>query len=675
MAGLPNAPSGHDVAGLYTQLLLKPLIDELGPEPVEEIIRRAGDPRSLEALCDGATWSSFDQFQSLLLEVKQSLETLSRPGVISLGSLLASNTELIETAQTYGSPRDLFVHGGADNPLLPIRRYETTEIGSNEWTIRESFADGFEPYREFCEFAGGLLAVIPMVFGLPPAAVIEEECQCRGDATCLFRVSWQSDDDASRIEFLEMRNRLLEVRLEQLHGMIEDLATNERYEDVLQRIVSSSFRAVGAGGALLTVEGITGGAPRLYSLGFSDPEAADLAEQLLHGEAERPDVFVVDVASARRRFGVLAVDGQGGVFAQHSQDTLRSYARLAAAALDSADALETARHEANTAQVLLDLSRSLAAVEDTDEMVSRVVKAVPEIVDCDRAALFLTDPSPKSPGRCELRLAASSGYPEDAIASLASLSPDTPHRRYLFSQQGIASGALDETGAAASIAAPLRTPERIIGFILAEVSHGPERLAVTTHLGDRLVGLAAQAAIAISNARLLDQIRFQAVHDGLTGLPNRSLMLEQTEEMLTRARSGSATLAALFIDLDGFKDVNDTFGHGVGDRLLRAVTTRLTRVMRAGDILGRIGGDEFLVLVGGSEDDPGPELIADRLLSVLRDPFVIEGAAHPLTITASIGIAAGHRDSVDELICDADMALYRAKGAGKDRFARFESVG
>ena len=212
-----------------------------------------------------------------------------------------------------------------------------------------------------------------------------------------------------------------------------------------------------------------------------------------------------------------------------------------------------------------------------------------------------------------------------------------------------------------------------IGFIVASVTSEPERLTINTRLADRLKGLAAQASIAINNARLVDQIRYQALHDPLTGLPNRSLILDRTEQMLARARRSIDPVAALFIDLDGFKDVNDTLGHGSGDQLLRAVAERLSVTMRASDSIGRLGGDEFVVLVDGTTMDSGPELVADRLLEVLRSPFELEGASGgAVTLTASIGIAVGTRSTAAELLRDADIALYEAKAFGKNCFVVFQ---
>jgi diguanylate cyclase (GGDEF)-like protein len=142
--------------------------------------------------------------------------------------------------------------------------------------------------------------------------------------------------------------------------------------------------------------------------------------------------------------------------------------------------------------------------------------------------------------------------------------------------------------------------------------------------------------------------------------------------MLARARRAHVPVAALFIDLDGFKEVNDTLGHGFGDQLLQAVSTRLALTMRESDSIGRLGGDEFVVLVDGTTMDAGPELVAERLLTVLREPFAIEGLPNgPLTLTASIGIASGIRPSPTELLRDADIALYQAKAAGRDCFVVF----
>jgi len=170
-----------------------------------------------------------------------------------------------------------------------------------------------------------------------------------------------------------------------------------------------------------------------------------------------------------------------------------------------------------------------------------------------------------------------------------------------------------------------------------------------------------------------EELAFLATHDPLTGLPNRTLILDRVEQMLARSSRSQAPVAALFIDVDNFKTINDTLGHGIGDELLRAVAARLESVVRQVDALGRLGGDEFVVIAEELALAAGPELVAERLLDALKHPFRlgVDGELR-VTVTASVGIAAGFRASADELLRDADIAMYRAKWDGKNRYAVFE---
>jgi diguanylate cyclase (GGDEF)-like protein len=171
-----------------------------------------------------------------------------------------------------------------------------------------------------------------------------------------------------------------------------------------------------------------------------------------------------------------------------------------------------------------------------------------------------------------------------------------------------------------------------------------------------------------------DELSFLATHDPLTGLPNRTLILDRVEQMLARSARSKAPVAALFVDLDNFKAINDTLGHSTGDELLRAVTARLGGVVRGADALGRLGGDEFVVISEELSLSVGPELIAERLLDALKHPFNLGVDKQTrVTVTASIGIAAGDRISAEELLRDADIAMYRAKRDGKNRYAVFET--
>ena len=176
---------------------------------------------------------------------------------------------------------------------------------------------------------------------------------------------------------------------------------------------------------------------------------------------------------------------------------------------------------------------------------------------------------------------------------------------------------------------------------------------------------------------LEDQLRHQALHDPLTGLPNRVLFVDRLAHALVRRGPKDTGLAVLFVDLDDFKEINDTLGHAVGDELLRLVGARLSAVLRPADTAGRLGGDEFAFLLEEVRTDD-LEHIADRILRALAEPFDLNGRS--ATLSASIGIATRDRLAVgsasaevaDELLRDADTAMYAAKSLGKGRVRVFD---
>jgi diguanylate cyclase (GGDEF)-like protein len=187
-----------------------------------------------------------------------------------------------------------------------------------------------------------------------------------------------------------------------------------------------------------------------------------------------------------------------------------------------------------------------------------------------------------------------------------------------------------------------------------------------------VLGTGRQRARRLAGERS-GQLHHQALHDALTGLPNRVLITDRIEQLLARNRRHGTVGAAFYIDIDDFKNVNDTLGHQAGDRLLTAVATRFEDTLRDADTIGRMGGDEFVVLIDGVALQVAPELVAQRLLDVMRQPFELPGVAMPLAVSISIGIAIGDRPGPDEMLRDADVALYQAKAAGKSRYAVFRA--
>jgi diguanylate cyclase (GGDEF)-like protein len=187
-----------------------------------------------------------------------------------------------------------------------------------------------------------------------------------------------------------------------------------------------------------------------------------------------------------------------------------------------------------------------------------------------------------------------------------------------------------------------------------------------------VLGTGRRRALALVREKTRE-LSHQALHDVLTGLPNRALVLDRAEQLLARvARQPGTAAGALFIDVDGFKRVNDNLGHAAGDRLLKVTGERLQAAVRDQDTVGRLGGDEFVVLVESSLGHPTLEILADRLTDAVREPIEIDEARGSVSVTASIGVAIGRYGSPDDLLRDADLALYSAKAAGRDRYALFD---
>ena len=196
-----------------------------------------------------------------------------------------------------------------------------------------------------------------------------------------------------------------------------------------------------------------------------------------------------------------------------------------------------------------------------------------------------------------------------------------------------------------------------------------------THVTDlranrRIRGVVLNARDITERVRLEEQLTRQAFYDALTSLPNRALFRDRLQQSLARSGRSNNTLAVLLVDLDGFKQVNDSLGHDAGDQLLQAVAERFTETSRPSDTLARLGGDEFALLLDGAHETHAVG-VAKRLLLALEEPIWIAG--RELVIGASIGIAlhAGGAGEGEELVRHADVAMYAAKEAGRGRYELF----
>jgi diguanylate cyclase (GGDEF)-like protein/PAS domain S-box-containing protein len=224
---------------------------------------------------------------------------------------------------------------------------------------------------------------------------------------------------------------------------------------------------------------------------------------------------------------------------------------------------------------------------------------------------------------------------------------------------------------------------RTLEFILGERSGTPEEITLrradgtwldtetlrTNLLHDESVrGIVLTSRDITERKAFLNQLEYHAFYDSLTGLANRALFRDRVNHALSQARRSSNSIAALFMDVDDFKIVNDTHGHAMGDALLTAIAGRLRSCLRTGDTISRLGGDEFAILLEESTD-VAPVEVAERIMRALEEPFRIDG--HELHVRASIGVAYANGQegeaATEELLRNADVAMYVAKNQGKGR--------
>jgi diguanylate cyclase (GGDEF)-like protein len=214
----------------------------------------------------------------------------------------------------------------------------------------------------------------------------------------------------------------------------------------------------------------------------------------------------------------------------------------------------------------------------------------------------------------------------------------------------------------------------------------PVLLITESVLGERIqaspIALGSIAAFVLVLFRLADvmhhqqaaeaQVRHQAFHDALTGLANRSLFYDRLEHAIDLSRRELRGLAVLLIDLDRFKPINDSLGHAAGDELLVAVAHRIRGCLRANDTAARLGGDEFVVLAEGVATADGAGEVAERVMGALAEPFVLAGAKVPVGASIGVAFAPVGAGSADELLNNADAAMYSAKRAAAGTYRVFE---
>ena len=324
---------------------------------------------------------------------------------------------------------------------------------------------------------------------------------------------------------------------------------------------------------------------------------------------------------------------------------------------------------------LVEMDRSILEASEEQGVVERVVRHLPGVYPCDAVAVI---PIPEgSPGPEDEATAWCSRPGTDEVRRTAvrlpppGVEPAGDDVR-LVSLDDAASPWLEPlraVGMRCAVVLPMIVQGREIGRValghrepIAEI---PEDVVFAERVAD-------QAAIAVRSIRLNEQNRALAYYDPLTRLPNRLLFHERVEQALRRAQRKGAALALCLLDLDGFKRVNDTWGHDAGDRLLEAFAQRILPLVRAGT-LARLGGDEFTLLLPDVAHAEDAARVAERIIEALRAPFAL--GAQEVLVTASIGIAVhpGDGASLGALLKHADVAMYHAKDVGRNNYQFFSA--
>ncbi len=216
----------------------------------------------------------------------------------------------------------------------------------------------------------------------------------------------------------------------------------------------------------------------------------------------------------------------------------------------------------------------------------------------------------------------------------------------------------------------VRMNGRVYKVVLAHAANG-DRVLLQTDISEFLSQQRELKRYAERLEHSNQEFSYQAFHDELTGLGNRRYLNMKLEELTDARESNGGEIATLHVDLDRFKQVNDTMGHAAGDHVLEVVSERLRRVLRNTDIVARTGGDEFVILLACNIDSDDPEKVGARLIEEMAKPVTFEG--RPCDFGASVGIARTPLIETDELLTSSDIALYKAKSAGRGRVGIFDS--
>ena len=678
-----------------TTPLIRLVRREWGEQAVAELLREAGSKREAGYLEDANNWISLEESNAMLAAgVRMTGEELFARRVGEEAVRQQTGSQVATLLRSLGSVEaDLQAVAQTVGRFSTVIEMQALEVEPGRAVLRAAARPGFRRSRLDCDVTKGLLAGNPILFGLPLAHVEESECQARGDGQCVYTVTWDAEqaaaaaDPQQRVTALESQLKSVSERLHSVYAVAGDLVSTEDVETVLRRIVERAADAVRVPSHILAVRPDPSAALQVYSHGMSKDAAAELARKTLAGEESGGDsTLAVEVASSRRAYGLLIARFPGKIdFFPQERELLGLYAKHAAGVLDIALALQESAQRHAQVSSLLALSHAMAMAGTSQDVAERLAVAVPEVVDCDRIAVWLWDETDeqlapvahwnRDPGR---------GFElTDVRVSLH----DTPNLERMiaapepyFFVEGTDDAFVARLMAAIEVCVltvvPIVARDVFLGILTVSVAERPERLSPDSDLLERLTGVAALAAPAIQNGQLVDQLRHKASHDGLTGLLNRVGFRERIERVLEGARSEDGHAGLLFVDLNEFKRVNDLYGHEAGDELIRQAAVRLRGACRSEDAVARLGGDEFAVILADVNRGDQIRAAEARVRAAFAERFVVDGIELPVGASVGGGMWPQDGRSVSDLVRHADAAMYLDKARSRrERDARTPQPG
>ncbi|HVM07384.1 MAG TPA: EAL domain-containing protein [Acidimicrobiales bacterium] len=672
-ADVTDAVGHRDVAGNVVSSLMKYVRRAAGDEGAERTIALAGLPLRAKDLVDEARWYSREEVVRLADAASQVT------GDCDVGR--RAGEELMRTTQASGVVSFLVAAGSPADALESAIRFGTkmaegrplafSKVSDDEVVVTGRYV-GLGPHPFFCGFGPGFWSQVPALFGAA-GTVVETECCRRGDPACVYRIRWIGAVETPEAEILEEQQsaEALIGAFERLQRTATELAQADSLDDVLDRIVAAADRALVAPRFVAAVR-VDDGRIVAAGRGLRPLEALECAQALFADPTDTTfgSAVIAPLVAKHGEYGLLAAllpeDARPGWI---DERLLSAYAGHASAVLDAVVARQLAERNDAISRGLLELAQRLAAVTTPSDVCSRVVEAAPGMLECSYASVWRWDAR-----RRVLDLAAHVGgeiehtrLTEAEVNGLDGL--DEGRTQVLIDLDTVRAPKLADDMRRAGIVQAAVAPVSARGTFLGLIAAGFEtRRGADEDFTKRLHGLADLAATALDNALLVERMRHESLHDSLTGLPNRPLIEDRVHQAIRQARRSDTTLSLMFIDLDRFKNVNDTLGHRAGDDLIRKAASRLLGAVRAEDTLARMGGDEFVLLLPRADEEAASR-VADKIVQAFRDPFEVGG--RQLYISCSIGIALWpyHGSDYEHLLLHADAAMYEAKARGRNTYA------